>query len=172
MVALEAHAGSILLARAHALLSQDQSQFYALQEDAMKSFGTFEIEQDVWLNQFNTSRSFGQKAADKVALVGGSWKFVICLISAIAGWAVLNSVLGPERMWDPYPFILMNLFLSMIASLQVGGGWGEGGLHCRDSPGEGRGLPPGLVLLPCSAAPHRLVFMHAAASLHPLHPPL
>nr|WP_299444631.1 DUF1003 domain-containing protein [uncultured Phycicoccus sp.] len=45
----------------------------------------------------------------------GSWRFVFAFLAFMAVWALLNSV---SRAWDPYPFILLNLFLSMLAGLQ------------------------------------------------------
>lgn len=57
----------------------------------------------------------GQKAADWVAARVGSWEFIIAQSVVLTVWAVLN-VTGWVRHWDPYPFILMNLVLSMQAA--------------------------------------------------------
>ena len=59
--------------------------------------------------------SFGQRAADRVAKVVGSWRFVVVQSLLLAGWAALN-VTAWAKHWDPYPFILMNLFLSLQAA--------------------------------------------------------
>jgi uncharacterized membrane protein len=59
--------------------------------------------------------TFGQKAADWVASIIGSWKFIIIQSIILVIWVVLN-VLAWIRHWDPYPFILMNLFLSLQAA--------------------------------------------------------
>mgnify|MGYP001163298786 CR=1 FL=1 len=58
---------------------------------------------------------FGQKAADWVADKVGSWKFIIGQSLLLAVWAVLN-VTAWVKHWDPYPFILMNLVLSLQAA--------------------------------------------------------
>jgi uncharacterized membrane protein len=60
-------------------------------------------------------RTFGQQAADWVAARMGSWQFIIIQSILLCGWVVLN-VTAWVRHWDPYPFILMNLVLSMQAA--------------------------------------------------------
>jgi uncharacterized membrane protein len=59
--------------------------------------------------------SVGQRAADRVALIVGSWKFIIIQTLILSVWALLN-VTAWVYHWDPYPFILMNLFLSLQAA--------------------------------------------------------
>ncbi len=60
----------------------------------------------------------GERLADKVASFGGSWTFLILFSAFILGWVVLNSVMLAGG-FDPYPYILLNLFLSMLASIQA-----------------------------------------------------
>jgi uncharacterized membrane protein len=62
--------------------------------------------------------TFGEHIADSVASFGGSWTFIIILIVAMTVYAVINIFLG-QKAWDPYPFILLNLFLSMLAAIQA-----------------------------------------------------
>ncbi len=59
-------------------------------------------------------RTFGQRAADAVAKVVGSWPFIIGQSALLVVWAILN--INSQRPWDPYPFILMNLVLSLQAA--------------------------------------------------------
>lgn len=59
--------------------------------------------------------STGQRAADAVVRVMGSWPFVIVQSVLLVTWVILN-IIGWVRHWDPYPFILMNLFLSLQAA--------------------------------------------------------
>ena len=59
-----------------------------------------------------------QKLADQVAKVGGSWGFIITFVIALVLWVGLNALLA-TRAFDPYPFIFLNLMLSMIAALQA-----------------------------------------------------
>ena len=62
--------------------------------------------------------TFGQKIADRVARFGGSWSFIITFFAVLATYTSTNIILGRSA-WDPYPFILLNLFLSMLAAIQA-----------------------------------------------------
>jgi uncharacterized membrane protein len=62
--------------------------------------------------------TFGERIADRVAGFGGSWTFILSFGFSLAAYVTLDSVLG-KRAWDPYPFILLNLFLSMLAAVQA-----------------------------------------------------
>jgi uncharacterized membrane protein len=62
--------------------------------------------------------TFGERIADAVAGFGGSWTFIITFGAAIVLYSGANIVLGRSA-WDPYPFILLNLFLSMLAAIQA-----------------------------------------------------
>jgi uncharacterized membrane protein len=60
----------------------------------------------------------GERIADSVASFGGSWTFILSFLVVLMIYTATNVVLG-GRAWDPYPFILLNLFLSMLAALQA-----------------------------------------------------
>src|ERR1700720_1871590 len=62
--------------------------------------------------------TFGERIADAVAGFGGSWAFIIMFAAAIIIYSAINIFLR-NRAWDPYPFILLNLFLSMLAAIQA-----------------------------------------------------
>jgi uncharacterized membrane protein len=66
--------------------------------------------------------TFGQRLADKVASFGGSWTFISLFAAVMVVWIFLNSLIlikyGSEA-FDPYPYILLNLFLSMLAAIQA-----------------------------------------------------
>src|SRR5581483_11356530 len=62
--------------------------------------------------------TFGERIADAVAAFGGSWRFIITFLAVLIIYTVANIALG-GRAWDPYPFILLNLFLSMLAAIQA-----------------------------------------------------
>jgi uncharacterized membrane protein len=66
---------------------------------------------------FDERQTFGQKLADRVAAVGGSWGFIISFGLFLGAWAVLNTVLLGAHAFDPFPFIFLNLMLSMLAAL-------------------------------------------------------
>ena len=64
--------------------------------------------------------TFGARMADRVAQVGGSWSFVIGFGIVLIIWAALNALILPVNgRFDPYPFIFLNLLLSMLAAIQA-----------------------------------------------------
>jgi uncharacterized membrane protein len=68
---------------------------------------------------FAQEQSFGDRVADRVAAVGGSWFFIIGFSLFMAVWAVLNTIVLAKHAFDPFPFIFLNLMLSMVAALQA-----------------------------------------------------
>ena len=72
-------------------------------------------------SEFDDQLTFGQKLADAVAKFGGSWTFIIIFGCILLTWVILNSVVLArlKEDFDPYPYILLNLFLSMLASIQA-----------------------------------------------------
>lgn len=68
---------------------------------------------------FDERLTFGERLADRVAAVGGSWGFIIGFGLFLAAWAVLNTVVLAAHAFDPFPFIFLNLMLSMLAALQA-----------------------------------------------------
>ena len=63
--------------------------------------------------------SLGDRIADSIARIGGSWTFILSFIAFLVLWTILNTwLLGPGG-FDPYPFIFLNLLLSMLAALQA-----------------------------------------------------
>ena len=70
---------------------------------------------------FEAQLTFGQRVADKVASFGGSWTFIIIFGAILLSWVLLNSFILARRgdSFDPYPYILLNLFLSMLAAIQA-----------------------------------------------------
>ena len=67
---------------------------------------------------YHPKLTLGQRAADKITTYGGSWYFIGLLFAYIAFWAGVNSWLLAYRPLDPYPYILLNLTLSMLAAIQ------------------------------------------------------
>jgi uncharacterized membrane protein len=65
-----------------------------------------------------TEETFAERVADGVAHFGGSWTFIISFGIVMIVYAAINIILR-GRAWDPYPFILLNLFLSMLAAIQA-----------------------------------------------------
>ncbi len=69
--------------------------------------------------EFEQGLTFGERLADKVAAIGGSWSFIIGFGVFLAGWAILNTVILAAHAFDPFPYIFLNLMLSMLAALQA-----------------------------------------------------
>lgn len=71
--------------------------------------------------EFRDNRTFGERAADAIAAFGGSWTFILLFFSLLVSWALLNTeVLGPRHeAFDPYPYVFLNLVLSMLAAIQA-----------------------------------------------------
>jgi len=74
------------------------------------------------LQDYTEQLTFGQRMADRVASFGGSWTFIIIFMIVLAAWIILNSLIlirMGSRSFDPYPYIFLNLVLSMIAAIQA-----------------------------------------------------
>ncbi len=67
----------------------------------------------------SASATLGQRAADQVARFGGSWIFIGIFMLFLVGWVVLNTVVLAKAPLDPYPYIFLNLILSMLAAIQA-----------------------------------------------------
>jgi len=64
------------------------------------------------------AETLGEQLADKVASFGGSWMFISLFAAVLLVYTAINVEIG-DKAWDPYPFILLNLFLSMLAAIQA-----------------------------------------------------
>ncbi|WP_223932704.1 DUF1003 domain-containing protein [Arthrobacter sp. StoSoilB5] len=71
-----------------------------------------------WHGQHKAGLSRGERAADLLRNGMGSWTFVGLFLVFMSVWAAMNTFIFANQAWDPYPFILLNLFLSMLAGLQ------------------------------------------------------
>jgi uncharacterized membrane protein len=69
-------------------------------------------------DMIESEATVGENIADAVASFGGSWTFIISFLSILVVYTAVNLLLRASA-WDPYPFILLNLFLSMLAALQA-----------------------------------------------------
>jgi uncharacterized membrane protein len=63
--------------------------------------------------------TFADRAADKIAEFGGSWKFIIVSLALFTAWVIANTVLLTRTPFDPFPFILLNLALNVITAMQA-----------------------------------------------------
>ena len=71
--------------------------------------------------EFEKKLTVGERLADKVAAFGGSWTFIMIFGAILLSWVALNTLILAQRnaSFDPYPYILLNLFLSMLAAVQA-----------------------------------------------------
>ncbi|GEO83260.1 MULTISPECIES: DUF1003 domain-containing protein [Alphaproteobacteria] len=68
---------------------------------------------------FQAAATPSQRLADAIARVGGSWTFIIAFLVFLVAWVILNTVILASGALDPYPFIFLNLLLSMLAAIQA-----------------------------------------------------
>lgn len=71
------------------------------------------------MKQAKENLTFGQRAADQIAKFGGSWTFIISFFLVLTIWIAFNVYALHNKGFDPYPFILLNLILSCLASIQA-----------------------------------------------------
>jgi len=100
-------------------VQKDRGELSALETEVVESIRQNQIVADNVNKEFDTHLSAGAKLADKVAAFGGSWKFIIIFFGVMAVWIVINTVSLLWRPFDPYPYILFNLVLSMLAAIQA-----------------------------------------------------
>ncbi|MFA9200636.1 MAG: DUF1003 domain-containing protein [Cypionkella sp.] len=101
-----------LLGRELAELDEDEQEVIC--RVAAGSYGGMDASETAAL-----TATFGDRMADRVAAIGGSWGFIFAFVALMAAWMALNvsHAFGVE--FDPYPFILLNLSLSTLAALQA-----------------------------------------------------
>ncbi len=104
---------------AHLLLGQ---HWDALHERQQKVFKHVAERSSITKNinhAYDSQTSVGERLADKVAAFGGSWTFILLFLGFLAAWAFGNTVILSSYAIDPYPYIFLNLMLSMVAALQA-----------------------------------------------------
>jgi uncharacterized membrane protein len=70
-------------------------------------------------DDFLAEATLGQRFADGIARIGGSWSFILAFLAFLVFWVVVNTIVLVTRAFDPYPFIFLNLLLSMLAAIQA-----------------------------------------------------
>jgi uncharacterized membrane protein len=101
------------------LIAQEKGEIARLDEDVMEAIRTNSIFSSKIANAPEGESTFGQRVADQVASFGGSWTFIIAFFSFILVWIGVNIWILVTKPFDPYPFILLNLILSCLASIQA-----------------------------------------------------
>jgi uncharacterized membrane protein len=101
------------------LLQSESQQMQRLKEIVAKSIEDEKLILENLLHPPTEMLTRGQKISDRVARFGGSWSFILSFLFLLMAWIVYNSTAIETAVFDPFPFILMNLILSCIAALQA-----------------------------------------------------
>ncbi len=68
---------------------------------------------------FKAQSTVGERLSDRIAEIGGSWSFILSFLGFLVLWVIVNTLLLTRQSFDPYPFIFLNLILSMLAAIQA-----------------------------------------------------
>jgi uncharacterized membrane protein len=101
------------------IIEKEVGELSNLEKEVLESLQRHELLASNTDQEFEKERAFGEKLSDKLAVFGGSWKFLIIFSFFLLCWIVMNSLVMFWRPVDPYPFILLNLFLSCLAAVQA-----------------------------------------------------
>jgi uncharacterized membrane protein len=101
------------------MLERERGELSDLEKQVLESLAREEaVSQDVE-EAYDDRRTFGERAADLVADFGGNWNFIGLFTIVLIAWMGFNVWLAANRIFDPYPFILLNLVLSCLAAVQA-----------------------------------------------------
>jgi len=101
------------------LIISEYGEIDVLEKKVVDAIAKNEILSENIETDLNEQLTFGEKMADYIALFGGSWRFIILFFVFISTWILINLVTQLQIVFDPYPFILLNLILSCLASIQA-----------------------------------------------------
>jgi len=101
------------------LLEAEKGELTALEREVLDSMTRQDILSSNIDAQFERRLTFGERLADRIADIGGSWTFILSFGGFLLLWVAVNSFVLLGRPFDPYPFILLNLVLSCLAAIQA-----------------------------------------------------
>jgi uncharacterized membrane protein len=101
------------------LLQTEKGELTSLENEVLESLRQQEILSRNPEKELQSGLTLGQRLADRIAALGGSWAFIILFGSVLIFWIVINTAALFARPFDPYPFILLNLVLSSLAAIQA-----------------------------------------------------
>ncbi|MBS3913188.1 MAG: DUF1003 domain-containing protein [Bacteroidetes bacterium] len=101
------------------LIEEEYGQVDQLQNEVINAIKHSKILSYKIGNEIAEIPTFGERIADKIALFGGSWTFILSFFGFIMIWIGVNVYFLSQSAFDPYPFILLNLILSCLASIQA-----------------------------------------------------
>ena len=103
----------------NSLLRDEMGEITHLEEEVSEKLLKHESLSTNIFDESLKDRTTGQRMADKIATIGGSWGFIIGFMIFLMIWMSINSILLLTRAFDPYPYILLNLILSTLAAIQA-----------------------------------------------------
>lgn len=101
------------------IIRQEYGEVDELEKQVVDAIHSNQILSDNIEPDLDENLSIGQKIADNIAEVGGSWSFIIFFFVFLALWMCINVWVLATKPFDPYPFILLNLMLSCLAAIQA-----------------------------------------------------
>ena len=101
------------------LIAQEKGELDAIDKDVLDAIKNNSVLSENIEDEIEGKLTLGQKLADKIAMFGGSWTFIITFFSFILTWMVINIYVLATKPFDPFPFILLNLILSCLAAIQA-----------------------------------------------------
>lgn len=101
------------------LVEQEKGEIEIIDMDVMLAIRDNSILSENLQDEIEAELTLGQRLADHIATFGGSWTFIICFFSFLILWIAVNIWMLTTKAFDPYPFILLNLILSCLASIQA-----------------------------------------------------
>ena len=101
------------------LIEQERGEIDAIDKDVINALKNNSILTENIEDEIVGKLTIGQRMADRIATFGGSWTFIIAFFSFILFWIGMNIWVLTVKPFDPFPFILLNLILSCLASIQA-----------------------------------------------------
>jgi len=101
------------------VLEEEKGELSALEEEVVRSIKEQETVSKDINAAYEQRIKFADRLSDKLATYAGSWKFIIGFAVTLLAWIIINSAVIIFRVFDPYPFILLNLVLSCLAAIQA-----------------------------------------------------
>ena len=105
--------------RVENLLESERGELTSLEHEVVEALSRHETLATDVEAEFERKRTLGEVAADRIAVFGGSWAFLGVFAAVLLVWVGINSVALFAKPFDPFPFILLNLVLSMLAAVQA-----------------------------------------------------
>ncbi len=101
------------------MLEHEKGELGELDRQVVESLAREETVSEDVEESWRDTRTFGEKLADVVADFGGSWGFILSFFIVLMIWVAFNVWVAASSVFDPYPFILLNLVLSCLAAIQA-----------------------------------------------------